>query len=38
MSLSKVSSLAGADQYQMWEQNFLQYVEWECYDDIQISH
>ncbi|MFW1401402.1 DUF2787 family protein [Vibrio parahaemolyticus] len=24
--------------YQMWEQNFLQYVEWECYDDIQISH
>ncbi|MCU8163996.1 DUF2787 family protein [Vibrio vulnificus] len=22
----------------MWEQNFLQYVEWECYDDIQISH
>ncbi|MCS0307436.1 DUF2787 domain-containing protein [Vibrio diabolicus] len=24
--------------YQMWEQNFLQYVEWECYDDIQISY
>ncbi|MCU8163998.1 hypothetical protein M2H13_23000 [Vibrio vulnificus] len=22
----------------MWEQNFLQYVEWECYDDIQTSH
>ncbi|EJL6343082.1 DUF2787 domain-containing protein [Vibrio cholerae] len=22
--------------YQMWEQNFLQYVEWTCYDDIEV--
>ncbi|EOI6460595.1 hypothetical protein ACMU58_003050 [Vibrio cholerae] len=20
----------------MWEQNFLQYVEWTCYDDIEV--